>query len=89
MILNHLDVENLTIIYGVGIGLLIVPFATSMTNATGMLIPTKIPAKTRPSFLSIIIYNQFYCLFNTFVSSQIWNYRSEDVEIVQELKLFD
>ena len=62
LILNYLDSENLTIIYGVGIGLLIVPFATSMTNATGILIPTKIPAKTRPSLLSIL-HLKFTLLF--------------------------
>ena len=44
--------ENVT--YGVGIGLPIIPFATIITSATGTLIPTKIPAKTKPSLLSII-----------------------------------
>ncbi len=37
-----------------GNGLSMIPFASKITIVRGMLTPTRIPNKTKPSFLSII-----------------------------------
>ncbi len=45
-----------------------IPFAAKITNVTATQPPIQIPAKTKLSFLSIYVKNQFNCLLNAFVT---------------------